>query len=306
MFHASISDCLRLDKKGNVEIDASKLDPSAVRITGKRTMNLTDTEQKKVAKNRIRIENLKDIFRKNTDNVSIITKSKKLFRNTHYLIVISKKEITSSELNQIQNDTLEEFEVIYYIDIRSFSTDQDMNKRFELMENECAKFFDVRDSAEVAKYILDNIRPLRGSDDPQNIQKITLPVKINLGNEALTYYEEQHGIVFIYERAVIAIQRLIANRKFVIAYQAFQAFLNSSEKIIEKTLLRIQHSYFHACVISDQPPNIPSKNDNIGVFMIYFWNVKDYNRSEVVISDAMKKYRNDWRIVLEVVFGSLY
>jgi hypothetical protein len=90
------------------------------------------------------------------------------------------------------------------------------------------------------------------------------------------------------------------------AYQAFQAFLNSSDKIIEKTLLRIQHSYFHACVISDQPLNTPSKYDNIGVFMIYFWNVKDYKRSEVVIGDAMKKYMNDWQIVLEVVFGSLY
>ena len=103
-----ISQCLKIDEKGDIQVDKSKLDPSSVSILDKHLMNFSKDERIKMKNNRVRIEELDNVQKKNTENLTLLSKATKLLNNIHYLFIISKKEIIVGG-NEIDNDTYEVF-----------------------------------------------------------------------------------------------------------------------------------------------------------------------------------------------------
>lgn len=170
--------------------------------------------------------------------MTLLSKATKLLNNIHYLFIISKKEIIVGG-NEIDNDTYEEFDIEYVIDIKSLSANYDMQTRFVLRENECEKFFGLSIPGEISKFLLDNSRVWN--------KTITLPIKVNLTKQVLVEYELE-GFIFYYDKAVLLIQRYISNRKFVRNFTKFKNAIDTKQNIINKKTIKIENMWFHAIV----------------------------------------------------------
>lgn len=285
-----ISKCFVIDDNGELLVDSSKIDPSAVVVVKKNVMRFDDRELQENEKSKKRLKELEKILGRNPATLTVLLKTAKIFNKVHFLMIIYKQEsiIGEDTLSSLAN--YEQYNVIYTIELKNLSDSSDPKFTAKFSESEVRSLFGLKEDKEICSFFTINLNMYNGN--------IILPVKKKMHMNELADYEKKH-IVFYYKKALDLIQKYLINRKFLFAFNKYKKEIQRvKDKIIEKQAIFLENNWFHAVVyLSNSKQN----------FKVSLWNAKTYQEFKLKISkEVSKAYLKYANIFAEVLLKSLF
>lgn len=285
-----ISNCFSINDAGELMVDTSKIDPSAVSIEEKHLMNFTNAELEANEKSKKKLSELEKILGRNPVPQTVLLKTAKIFNKVHYLMIIYKQEsiVGEDRLSSLAN--YEQYNVNYTIELKNLSNSVDAKINIRFSEAEVRSLFGLKEDTEICHFMANKLHMYDGN--------IILPVKKKMHLSELVEYEKKH-VVFYYRKALDLIHRYLSNRKFL---QAFNRYKREMARLGKHKILRqavnLENNWYHAVVYLSKT----EKN-----FKAILWNAKTYQEFRLKMSKEFSHpYLRHKDIFAEVLLKSLF
>ena len=285
-----ISKCLSFDDAGDLRVDSRRLDPDAVVIKTKHSMEFNSTAMDAVTNNEKKIKKLEKIMERNQAPKQVLSKTTRIFNRQHYLIIIYKQEILVGEeaLSSLAN--YEQYKINYVIEIKNLSNASIDKKYLTFTEDECRDYFNSKDDKELTQYLGRKMSIMDGY--------VVLPIVMRMHLSQVKEWESQQ-VIFYYDKALQLIHNYIFNRKFLKAYRSHREFLlERRTDIILKKAICVDNIWYQAVVY------LSSNKSN---FKVILWNLRNYEEYKLKVS---QKYSEPYLSIrdkfAEVLLKSLF
>jgi hypothetical protein len=287
---SEITKSFSIGDNGDLLVDASKIDPSAITIMTRHMMNFTKKELDANESSKKKLRELEKILGRNPAPLTVLFKTAKIFNRTHYLMIIYRQEsiIGEDELSSLAN--YEQYNISYIIELKNLSNSSDTRPQLEFSESQVRSLFGLTEAEEICRFFAKKLNLFNDN--------VILPVVKKLDLTEVLDFERRH-IVFYYAKALELITRYLANRKFLAAFNRFKREL---AKIGDNRILRqavhLENNWYHAVVY------LASEKKN---FKAVLWNAKTYAEYRLKVSqDFSAPYLKVAPVFAEVLLKSLF
>lgn len=287
---AEITKSFSIGDNGELLVDASKIDPSAVTIKTKHMMNFTTKELDENESSKKKLRELEKILGRNPASLTVLFKTAKIFNRLHYLMIIYRQEsiIGEDALSSLAN--YEQYNVSYIVELKNLSNSAEQRKPITFSESQIRSYFGLTEPEAICRFFAKKLHLFNNN--------VILPVVKKMDVAEVLNFEAK-GIVFYYAKALDLIQRYLANRKFLVAYVRYKREL---EKIGDKRLLRkavqLDSQYYQAVVYW------ASEHQN---FKAALWHTNTFFQYRLKVSKGFSApYLREPLVFAEVLLKSLF
>lgn len=285
-----ITNSFSIGDNGELLVDSNKIDPSAISIQTKHMMNFTKKELDANETSKKKLRELEKILGRNPAPMTVLSKTAKIFNRTHYLMIIYKQEsiIGEDALSSLAN--YEQYNISYIIELKNLSNSSDQKQPLEFSEAQVRSLFGLADPDEICRFFSKKLNLFN--------ENVILPVVKKLDLTEVLEFEKKH-IVFYYAKALELIQRYLANRKFLAAFNRFKKeMISIGESKILRQAINLENNWYHAVVY------LSSKKKH---FKAALWNAKTYAEYRIKLSqDFSAPYLKIPQVFSEVLLKSLF
>lgn len=287
---AEITKSFSVGENGELLIDATKIDPSAITIKTRHMMNFTKKELDANESSKKKLRELEKILGRNPTPRTVLSKTAKIFNRVHYLMIIYRQEniVGEDALSSLAN--YEQYNISYIIELKNLSNSADQKPTIEFSEAQVRSLFGLKEEEEICRFFAKKLNMYNDC--------VILPVVKKMDLTEILEFEKRR-IVFYYSKALDLIQRYLANRKFLVAFNRYKRELEKiGEDKILKQAVNLENNWYHAVVYL----STSKKN-----FKAVLWNTKTYAEFRLKVS---KEFSNPYLriapVFAEVLLKSLF